>query len=122
MLHLEKNGLLSHYPYNFRRNRYTELAVTYFTDFVREQAENGHLTGAVFTDLSKAFDTISHSGLLRKLPFYGVRGVELEWFTDYLFGRLKIVQYKAGVIRSKSGFHGCTTREYFGPRFIFNSF
>ena len=69
MFHLEKNRLLSHYQYGFRRNRSTELAVTYFTDFIKKQAENDHLTGAVFIDLSEAFDTVSHSGLLRKLPF-----------------------------------------------------
>lgn len=63
MSHLEQNNLLSHFQYGFRRNRSTELAVTHFTDFIRKQAENGKLTGCVFIDLSKAFDTISHSGL-----------------------------------------------------------
>ena len=53
----------------------------------------GRLVGACFIDLSKAFDTISHSKLLSKLPSYGIHGLELEWFTDYLFNRKAIVQY-----------------------------
>ena len=53
----------------------------------------GKATGAVFIDLSKAFDTISHSVLLSKLSRYGVNDMELQWFTDYLFLRKQIVQF-----------------------------
>ena len=47
----------------------------------------GKLVGAIFIDLTKAFDTMSHSTLLSKLSAYGIKGVELEQFTNYLFGR-----------------------------------
>ena len=43
--------------------------------------------------LSKAFDTISHSNLLQKLPQYGIKDGELSWFTDYLFHRSAAVRY-----------------------------
>lgn len=79
MAHFEQNGLLSHFQYGFRRMRSTELAVTHLTDVIRREGENGNLTGCVFIDLSEAFDTISHSGLLSKLSTYGVRGTELAW-------------------------------------------
>lgn len=83
--YLESNNLLPDNQFGFRSKRSTELAVTYFTDIIRKEADNGKVSGAVFIDLSKAFDTISHSGLLNKLPFYGICDNELKWFTDYLF-------------------------------------
>ena len=59
--HLENNGFLSSFQFGFRSKRSTELAVTYFTDIVRKEVDNGNILGAVFIDLSKAFDTVSHS-------------------------------------------------------------
>ena len=45
------------------------------------------LVRAIFVDLSRAFEPVSHAMLLDKLPIYGVQGKELEWFKDYLFFR-----------------------------------
>ena len=53
--HLESQDLLFDYQFGFRANRSTELAVTYLIDHIRKEADGGKLTGAVFIDLSKAF-------------------------------------------------------------------
>ena len=55
--------------------------------------DQGKLTGAAFIDLQKAFDTVEHSVLLSKLPFYGVTGNELMWIESYLSGRFQYVHY-----------------------------
>ena len=57
----------------------TELAVTFLTDYIRKQADSGNLTGALYIDLSKAFDTITYPLLLNKLPSYRVTDRELDW-------------------------------------------
>ena len=115
MAHFEQNGLLSHFQYGFRRMRSTELAVTHLTDVIRREGENGNLTGCVFIDLSKAFDTISHSGLLSKFSTYGVRGTELAWFTDYLFCRSQVVQYKGVLSEPQPILTGVPQGSILGP-------
>lgn len=46
---------------------------------------------AIFCDLRKAFDTVDHKILLNKLHNIGVRGVELNWFKNYLSNRKQFV-------------------------------
>ncbi len=59
--------------------------------------DKGLLTRAVFIDLSKAFDTVSHSNLLNKLTSFGIRSYELEWFTNYLFNRAQYVSFDGSI-------------------------
>ena len=87
---LEKKNLLTYCQYGFRSKRSTKLATTLFYDTIHKDINNGKLVWYVYIDLSKAFDTISHSVLIEKLQTYGVEGDELVWLIDYLFERSQI--------------------------------
>lgn len=92
MNYLEQHKLLTSHQIGYRANRSTEIAATIFLDDIRREIERGKLVGAVFMDLSRAFDTISHATLMMKLKSYGISGNEIVWFNDYLFDRKQTVQ------------------------------
>ena len=48
--------------------------------------DKGCVTGTVFLDLRKAFDTVDHLLLINKLKSLGVAGKSLEWLRSYLSG------------------------------------
>ena len=49
------------------------------------------MVGAVFMDLSCAFNTINHGTLISKLKSYGINDEEISWLCDYLFLRFQTV-------------------------------
>ena len=63
--YLEKHKLLTKSQFGFRKNRNTQQAVTVLTDHIRLNMDKGQRTGAVFLDLSKAFDTVDRACLHR---------------------------------------------------------
>ncbi|XP_072014831.1 uncharacterized protein [Amphiura filiformis] len=85
--YLQHNGLLTTPQSGFRPKHSTLTAITDVTDYIFNNMDKGEVTGAVFLDLKKAFNTVSHTVLLRKLSWYGIKDTELGWFSNYLKGR-----------------------------------
>ena len=90
--YLKKNKLLTEFQFGFRKQRSTKMAATHLCDQIRREMNNGNMVGAMYLNLSKAFGTVDHDLLIKKLSTYGVSERELAWFTDYLFGRMQIVE------------------------------
>ena len=55
--------------------------------------DRGLLTGAVFIDLCKAFDSVDHDILISKWESYGLKDIELDWFRNYLTDRKQLVSF-----------------------------
>ena len=81
------------YPkqFGFQRGHSTEHAIVKLANQIYESFERNQCILGVFIDLSRAFDTISHSVLIKKLRMYGIRGVNLTWFCSYLANRKQYI-------------------------------
>ena len=85
---------MNDYQFGFRKHKSTDMAIHTLVDKFYESIENDKYMLAVFIDFSRAFDTISHDILLKKLHFYGFRGKAHEWIKNYLTNRKQFVAYK----------------------------
>ena len=81
------------YPkqFGFQRGHSTEHAIVKLANQIYESFERNQYTLGVFIDLSKAFDTVNHSVLFKKLQIYGIRGVNLARFCSYLANRKQYI-------------------------------
>ena len=85
--HLEENNLIYNSQYGFWPKHSCENAVEELLSVILKGQENNKSTVAVFLDLSKAFDMLSHPVLLKKLERYDIRGITNDWFRSYLADR-----------------------------------
>jgi retron-type reverse transcriptase len=90
---VDKNKILSNQQYGFRKGRSTEFAIIEVIDKITKAIDQGKYTIGIFLDLSKAFDTINHEILIKKLEYYGMRGIARKLFENYLGNRKQIVKY-----------------------------
>ena len=85
--HLDSKDLLYEKQFNFQGHNSTEYAIIQLIRDITRSFEKGEYTLGVFIDLSKAFDTLDHQILIRKLQYYGIDGTALEWFKSCLSNR-----------------------------------
>ena len=88
---ISKN-IISDTQFGFRMNHSISHAIHHSVSFIKKShADKKHVIG-IFIDLSKAFDTIDHKTLLRKLYNYGLRGSAQDLVSDYLCNRYQRVK------------------------------
>ena len=77
--------------YGFRKGRNTTHATVDFLQTVERALHDQEYAIGIFCDLSKAFDTLDHDILLKKLDHYGIRGKWHAWIKSYLSNRKQYV-------------------------------
>ena len=70
--YLNANHLLTEHQSGFRPKHSCETALHNIIDNWLCNIDAGKLTGVLFIDLSKAFDTVNHDVLLKKLLSFGI--------------------------------------------------
>ncbi|KAK4828823.1 hypothetical protein QYF61_000880 [Mycteria americana] len=76
--------------HGFRKGR-SCLTNLIFYNKVTRLVDEGKAVDVVYLDISKAFDTVSHSILLGKLAAHGLDGWTLRWVKNWLDGRAQRV-------------------------------
>ena len=82
--YVEKHNILTEFQFGFPKGNSAEHATVELTDKLRKAIDQNLSTYGVFLDFSKAFDTVNHQRLLKKLEVCGIRGTLLNWFNSYL--------------------------------------
>ena len=77
----------------FQKGHSTDHTLLQLVDQIQESFERNEYTIGVFIDLSKAFDTVDHNILLKKLEIYGISDTHLQWFRNYLSNRKQYIQF-----------------------------
>ncbi|XP_063909819.1 uncharacterized protein LOC135127305 [Zophobas morio] len=85
--YFEKFRVINEAQFGFRSGKATTQALLRVMELVVDGLENSEINMVTLCDLSKAFDCVSHTTLMTKLEFYGVRGIPHKLFSSYLSNR-----------------------------------
>ena len=85
--------ILNSCQYGFREGISTSHALVELVNEITNSLNKKKHSIGVFIDLRKAFDTVDHRLLCKKLEFYGIRGIAQDWITSYLSNRTQHVSY-----------------------------
>ena len=88
---LEVSSKFYDLQFGFRKKYSTNHALLSIIEGIRKELDNKTFVCGVFVDLEKAFDTVNHDILLKKLEHYGIRGIANQWFSTYLSLRRQMV-------------------------------
>ena len=81
---MSANNLMEPMQSAYRCNHSTETALLRVQNDILRSMDNQKVTMLLLLDLSAAFDTVSHSILIRRFKDrIGVSGKALEWFISY---------------------------------------
>jgi len=113
--YLTTNKILTDYQSGFRKGFSTCFSLLRTTNEWLVNMDKGLINGVVFLDLKKAFDTVDHDILIKKLEFYGIKNNTLRWFISYLCHRKQVCKVGMSVSNSENIKTGVPQGSNLGP-------
>ena len=90
--YLDSNNVIHHLQSGNRKLHSTESVLLHFTDELLNNMDRKKISVNVLLHVSKAFDSIRHGLMLRKLQKAGVSESACAWFESYLWQRQQVVK------------------------------
>jgi len=91
MQHMTENTLIAPEQHGFLEGRSCTTNLLSTMEKWTEALDQGQPMDAIYLDFAKAFDTVPHQRLSRKLLSYGVEGQALNWINNFLSDRWQTV-------------------------------
>ena len=112
---LEQKNCFYNLQFGFHLNLSTNNAFLSIIENIQTDLDNGDFGAGVVIDLEKAFNTVDHDILLKKLEYYGVRGLSKDWFRFYLKNRKQFVSISNSTSTTKEIITGVPQGSVLGP-------
>ena len=112
---LDRHDILDNKQGGFRKDHSTTDTTVNFLNELYKAINDDRVTIAVFIDLRKAFDTVNHKILCRKIENYGVKHKNLDWIESYLADRTQSVFVNGKVSDEESVSCGVPQGSVLGP-------
>ena len=91
------------------------MQLLHVMDIITSSLDCGQLVDVIYLDLQKAFDSVLHNRLLRKVESYGISGKFLNWIKGFLMDRDQCVVLNGCKSRWKKVLIGATQGSILGP-------
>ena len=116
--HLESHGLLDKRQHGFRKDHSTCSAIFELCQYLYNNLDKRKSISCVFIDYSKAFDTIDHNILCKKLELYRLGEGVISWCRAYLTDRQQCVKVDDHTSSCKYINYGVPQGSILGPLFF----
>ena len=113
--YLDECNLIPCCQSGFRPLHSTETTLHDLTNTCYQAMERGEMTGTVFIDLSKAFDSVNHEIILGKLEQSNMSTSVINWFKSYLYERSQSVTVGGNISKSRPLNTGVPQGSILGP-------
>ena len=101
--------------FGFVGRRNIEANLSSLTHYIMKSLNEKKRVDCIYTDFSKAFDSVNHNILIQKLQAFGFSGSLLNWLSNYLVGRIQLVKYKNFISNPIYATSGVPQGSHLGP-------